>query len=127
MTTAEERKKILEMINEGKITADEGASLLKALTGPSKKTKMVGKRSGTPRFLRVQVTDMTSGKAKVRVNLPLKLMNVGLDIAAQFAPEEMADIKMMETIKEALNEDMVGKIVDVIDEEDQEHIEIFIE
>lgn len=127
MTTTEERKRVLEMINEGKITADEGANLLKALTVPSEKPRTVKKRSGTPRWLRVQVTDMTSDKAKVRVNLPLKLMNAGLNIAAQFAPEEMADAQIMESIKEALNEDMIGKIVDVIDEEDQEHIEIFIE
>jgi len=127
MTTAEERKKILDMINEGKITADEGAKLLKALTKPVEKPRTIKKRGGKPRSLRVQVTDMASGKAKVRVNLPLKLMNAGLGIAAQFAPDEMADAQMMETIKEALNEDMLGKIVDVIDEEDQEHIEIFIE
>ncbi len=128
MTTTEERKRVLEMINEGKITADEGANLLKALTVPSEKPKTAAKgRSGQPRWLRVHVTDMASGKAKVRVNLPLKLMNAGLNIAAQFAPEEMADAQIMESIKEALNEDMIGKIVDVIDEEDQEHIEIFIE
>lgn len=128
MTTAEERQRVLEMINEGKITAEEGANLLKALTGPAKKPHISPKgRSGQPRWLRVHVTDMVNGKTKVRVNLPLKLMNAGLGIAAQFAPEEMADANMMESIKEALNENMVGKIVDVIDEEDQEHIEIFIE
>ena len=127
MTTAEERKQVLEMINEGKITAEEGAKLLKVLTIPSEKPRAAKKHSGTPRWLRVHVTDMASGKAKVRVNLPLKLMNAGLNIAAQFAPEEMADAQIMESIKEALSEDMLGKIVDVIDEEDQEHIEIFIE
>ena len=127
MTTAEERKKILDMINEGKITADEGAKLLKALTKPTEKLRTVKKRGGKPRSLRVLVTDMASGKAKVRVNLPLKLMSAGLGIAAQFAPDEMADTQMLETIKEALSEDMLGKIVDVIDEEDQEHVEIFIE
>ena len=34
---------------------------------------------------------------------------------------------MMEAVKEALAENMSGKIVDVVDEEDQEHVEIFIE
>lgn len=125
MTTAEERMKVLKMINEGKITAEEGAKILKALTPPS--AKPTKGQSGKARWLRVHVTDMAAGKTKVKVNLPLKLMNVGLDIASQFAPEELSDAQMLEAIKEALNEDMLGKIVDVIDEEDQEHIEIFIE
>jgi hypothetical protein len=33
----------------------------------------------------------------------------------------------MDAVKEALAENIRGKIVDVIDEEDQEHVEIFIE
>ena len=69
---------------------------------------------------------MASGKTKVNVNVPMKLVDAGLNIAAQFAPE-VQDAQMMEAVKEALSEDVRGKIVDVIDEEDQEHVEIFIE
>jgi hypothetical protein len=69
---------------------------------------------------------MASGSTKVNVNLPLKLLDAGLNIASQFAPE-MDDDQMMDAIKTALTEDMRGKIVDVIDEEDREHVEIFIE
>jgi hypothetical protein len=39
----------------------------------------------------------------------------------------MENAQMMEAVKEALSENLSGKIVDVIDEEDQEHVEIFIE
>ena len=39
MTTAEERLKILKMIQEGKITAEEGAKLLKALTASGQKPR----------------------------------------------------------------------------------------
>lgn len=125
MATTEERMKILKMINEGKITAEEGARLLSAL-GDSGKAKQVRKKIGSSQWLRVRVTDMATGKAKVNVNLPLKLLDAGLNIASQFAPE-MEDADMMDAVKEALTEDMQGKIVDVVDEEDQEHIEIFIE
>jgi hypothetical protein len=69
---------------------------------------------------------MSTGKAKVNVNVPMKLVDAGLNIAAQFTPE-MEDAQMMEAVKEALAENMRGKIVDVIDEEDREHVEIFIE
>jgi hypothetical protein len=127
MTTAEERMKILKMIDEGKISAQEGAQLLKALTKKSEKPARSSRQTGKNSLLRVRVTDMTTGKAKVNVNVPLTLMNAGLNIASQFAPAEMEDAQMMESIKEAISNDMRGKIVDVIDEEDKEHIEVFID
>jgi hypothetical protein len=126
MVTSEERMKILNMINEGKITAEEGSKLLSALTRGSEKPKKVSKRSLTSQWLRVRVTDMSTGKAKVNVNVPMKLVDAGLNIAAQFTPE-MEGAQMMDAVKEALAENIRGKIVDVIDEEDQEHVEIFIE
>ena len=68
---------------------------------------------------------MATGKTKTSVNIPLGLMEWGLQIGAQFAPE-VANINSEELI-EALQSGVDGKIVDVIDEEDGEHVEIFIE
>jgi hypothetical protein len=126
MVTSEERMKILKMINDGKITADEGSQLLSALSQRSDKPRKSPKRSLAGQMLRVRVTNMATGKTKVNVNVPMKLVDAGLNIAAQFIPE-MENAQMMEAVKEALAENMSGKIVDVIDEEDQEHVEIFIE
>jgi len=126
MVTSEERMKILNMINEGKITAEEGSKLLSALTRRSKKPKKGSKRTLSSQWLRVRVTDMSTGKAKVNVNVPMNLVDAGLNIAAQFTPE-MEGAQMMDAVKEALSENIQGKIVDVVDEEDQEHVEIFIE
>ena len=126
MVTSEERMKILKMINDGKINAEEGSKLLSALSQRSDKPRKKGHRSLSSQMLRVRVTDMSTGKAKVNVNVPMKLVDAGLNIAAQFTPE-MENAQMMEAVKEALSENMSGKIVDVIDEEDQEHVEIFIE
>jgi hypothetical protein len=126
MVTSDERMKILKMISEGKITAEEGSKLISALAQQSNKPKTGSKRSLSGQMLRVRVTDMVSNKTKVNVNVPMKLVDAGLNIAAQFTPE-MENAQMMEAVKEALAEDMRGKIVDVIDEEDREHIEIFIE
>lgn len=126
MVTSEERMKILKMINEDKITADEGAKLLAALSQRSEKNKVMPRRKLASQMLRVRVTDMRSGKAKVNVNLPMRLVDAGLNIAAQFTPEMQND-QMMGAVKEALTEDLTGKIVDIIDEEDGEHVEIFIE
>ena len=66
MTTAEERMKILKMIQENKITAEEGAKLLKALssaTGQRPRPVPVS-RVGGARWLRVRVTDMAKGSSK---------------------------------------------------------------
>ncbi len=126
MVTSEERMKILKMISDGKITAEEGSKLISTLSQRSEKEIKSAKRSLSNQMLRVRVTDMSTGKTKVNVNVPMKLVDAGLNIAAQFTPE-MENAQMMEAVKEALAENISGKIVDVVDEEDQEHVEIFIE
>lgn len=126
MATNEERIKILRMIEEGKITASEGAKLLSALSEsrkPARKPSLRGTLGGGgARWLRVRVTDMVTGKAKATVNLPLGLVDAGLNIASQYAPGIAFD-----ELIEAINAGAEGKIIDVIDEEDGEHVEIFIE
>jgi hypothetical protein len=126
MATTEERMKILNLIRDGKITAEEGAKLLSALGDNQKSTRAPAARTaGEPRWFRVRVTDLVSGKSKVSVNIPFGLMEWGLQIGAQFAPE-VADLDLGE-LKEMLQSGFEGKVVDVIDEEDGEHVEIFIE
>ncbi len=125
MATSEERIKILRMIEEGKITAFEGAKLLAALSEsrkPDRKSSLRGSMGGGARWLRVRVTDMVTGKAKATVNLPLGLVDAGLNIASQYAPGIAFD-----ELIDAINAGAEGKIIDVIDEEDGEHVEIFIE
>ena len=124
MSTAEERKKILNMIAEGKISAQEGAQLLKALSGAAQKRGTVDMTT-EPRYLRVRVTSMASGKVKVNINLPMSLINVGLRMGARFAPD--MDGLDFEEIMEAIDSGMRGKIVDVEDTEDNERVEIFVE
>lgn len=126
MATTEERMKILNMIREGKISAEEGAKLLSALGDTEKPSRTPSTRtSGEPRWFRVRVTDLVNGKTKVSVNIPIGLMEWGMQIGAQFAPE-VADLDF-EQLKEMLQSGVEGKVVDVIDEEDGEHVEIFIE
>lgn len=124
MATNDERMKILKMIDEGKITAEEGAKLLGTL-GESRKAQRKpparGQSSGA-RWLRVRVTDMMTGKAKATVSLPIGLIDAGLNIASKYAPDVAFD-----ELVEAINAGAEGKIIDVYDEEDGEHVEIFIE
>ena len=126
MATSEERLKILQMIQDGKISAEDGAKLLSAISqnAQAQKTRTAS-RNRESRYMRVRVTDMNSGKTKVSVNLPLGLVDAGLNIASNFMPDMSADAS--ENIRDAIHEGLTGKIVDVMDEDDNEHIEIFIE
>lgn len=125
MASAEERMQILRMIEEGKITATEGAELLRALDSADKPVSEPLKGSSKPRWFRVRVTDVKSGRSKVDVNIPMGLVNVGIKMGAKFAPE--IDGEQYETIMDAIRSGQQGKIMDVYDEEDGEHVEIFVE
>ena len=130
MTSVEERMKILKMIEEGKISAEEGAKLLAALRdarrGPGAPTPP--RRPGGPGgagWLRIRVTDTATGRSKASVQIPLALVDAGLKIGAHFAPEvEGVD---MSNVMEAIRSGVMGKIIDVTDDEDGEHVEIFVE
>ena len=128
MATTEERMKILKMIEEGKLSAEEGAKLLSALSAGQSKA-VAGAAGelgvGTARWLRVRVTDVASGRSKATVQIPISLIDAGMKIGAHFAPE-VAGVDMTE-IMTALRAGMTGKIIDVVDDEDGEHVEIFVE
>lgn len=128
MTSHEERLKILKMIEDGKISADEGAKLLSALSQGRGKGGMISRGPGAPgaaRWLRIRVTDVHTGRSKASVQIPLALVDAGMKIGAHFAPEvEGVD---MTNVMAALRAGMTGKIIDVTDEEDGEHVEIYVE
>jgi hypothetical protein len=126
MATVEERMQILKMIEEGKISAEEGAKLLQALSAAKGDKRKTGPIAGSDaRWFRVRVTDLDTGKNKVNVNIPMGLVNVGIKMGARFAPNvENLDY---EELAEAIKSGAQGKIIDVVDEEDGERVEIFIE
>ncbi len=128
MANSEERMKILKLIEEGKISADEGSKLLAALSDTRRGIPTPPRppgMGGGARWLRVRVTDTRTGRSKASVQIPLALVDAGMKIGAHFAPEvEGVD---MSNVMEALRAGVTGKIIDVVDEEDGEHVEIFVE
>lgn len=124
MSLKEERIQILKMIEDGTITADEGAKLLAALEEGAARSEP-STPGGGARWMRIRVTDLKSGRAKVNVNLPMGLVNFGMKMGARFAPE-MENVDLDEIIK-AIKEGAQGKIVEVEDEEDGERVQIYIE
>jgi hypothetical protein len=127
MATTEERMQILSMVAEGTINAEEGAKLLAALE-PEGKKKVVHATLGepsTPRWFRVRVTDLETGRNKVNVNLPMSLVEVGTRMGARFAPElEGMDF---DQIVEQVKSGAQGKIIEVEDLEGGERVEIYVE
>jgi hypothetical protein len=118
--------KILKMIEEGKLSAEEGTKLLSALSSP--KTPVPPRTPGMPggpRWLRIRVTDTRTGRSKASVQIPLALVDAGMKIGAHFAPE--VEGVNMSNVMEALRAGVTGKIIDVTDEEDGEHVEIYVE
>ncbi len=109
----EERARILEMVAQGKVTAEEGARLIEAL-GPSRESaEALPKLSG--RFLVVRFYESQEKHGTVRV--PLEL----LDVAARFVPADAevdiagAKIKpsvILAAVREGLG---YGEIVDIKD------------
>ena len=126
MASSEERMKILKMIEEGKLSAEEGTKLLAALS--EKRAPTPPRGSGMPggaRWLRIRVTGVRTGRSKASVQIPLALVDAGMKIGAHFAPEvEGVD---MSNVMDAVRSGMTGKVIDVIDEEDGEHVEIYVE
>jgi hypothetical protein len=127
MATPEERMQILKMIEGKQITAEEGAKLLGAL-GENEPVEGAPQPSPSTsgKWFRVRVTDLKSGRRKVNVNIPLGLVDVGIKMGAKFAPAGIEGIDVHQIIA-AIKAGGEGKIVDVEDEEDGEHVEVFID
>ena len=114
-----EKMKILEMIQEGKLTASEGMELLKVIEEGNSPIPSTGER-----FLRVRVVGEKT--LKVNVNVPLSLIRSASKLivyAMSFVPaDKRAELEQkgldlqaldVEGLARILEETLDGKIVDV--------------
>jgi hypothetical protein len=139
--SSEERMAILKMIENNQIKAEEGLKLLEAMgkepkpapvptapvpPKPEMKSEATPMVAGNGRYFRVLITNTQTGNVKTRVTLPMSLVNWGLRMGGTFAPE-MNGINLEELREILESSEHGGKIVDVLDEEDGEHVEIFID
>ena len=89
---SDSRMKILEMLSEGKITADEASSLLEKVTASESITDTPEEKTDSnrtsPRYLRV-VVNSTDGD-KVNVKIPMSLIRTGIKLSA-LMPAEAAE------------------------------------
>lgn len=127
MVTSEERLKILNLVQQGKITPQEGIRLLEALdkSRPPQPSFPPPFSSGGPRWLRVRITDTATGKTRVNVRLPVTVLNAGVKMGARFSPE--LGREQMSEILNAIRAGEVGQVLDVYNDEDGEHVEVLLE
>ncbi len=137
---SEERREILGMVASGKIDIEEATRLLSGvkIEKPEQEESVkvlkeeepqmpLAEGSGNgdrPRWFHVHVSDMKTGKSKVRVNIPIRLVKYGLSIGKRFAPE-VAGLDVDELSRYMSNEK--GLLVDVQDDEDGERVLIYVD
>ena len=127
MPAAEERLRVLKMIQNGQITANDGARLLENLREHERdqveEERQPASQEQHSRLFHIRVTDLKTGQQKIDMRIPWGLVNVGVNMGARFARKE---IKMEEFIT-AVRAGAMGKIMELVDEDDGELIEIFVE
>lgn len=130
MATETDKIKILQMIQTGKITAEQGIELLNACSESDMKSSRQnaasgGNRTASAQWVRVIVTDMKSGKRRVNVRMPAGLVNTG----AKFGARLSIDRQNLDPaiLRDSIRSGKVGKILDVADDDEQERVEIFLE
>lgn len=127
MAESDSRKRILDMLASGAISADDAAKLLAAIGGEARAGAPAAtpKPRGTARVFRVSIDaldDEDGGKerAKIRVNIPLGLAR----FASRFLPPEAKreleaqGIDLVELIESLGDEVPEGPLVDIdVDDE----------
>ncbi len=132
------RSEILELLANGKITAEEAARLLSDIkTGaaeipapppapePPAAPELPVSSDKTPAWFKVRVRNITTGKNKVTVNIPVRMLKFGLKIGGRFSPEleglDWGEIQGM------MKDMQSGMLVEVMDEEGGEHVQVYLE
>lgn len=124
MAIVDERRKILDLLESGRINADQASELLRALGGAPREAGPLPPppppvRTGTARMLRISIDaagnqgDMKN--AKIRVNVPLGLAK----FATRFLPVEAKGeleaqgVDLNELIAALSSETPEGRLVDI--------------
>jgi hypothetical protein len=121
MTSTEERMRILRMIENGQLTAEEGARLLGAMDDTARPPRPVQSQ-----WVHVRVTDLRNNRQKVNVNIPVGLIGIGLKLGARFALRNGESVNM-EQVLESIRNGARGKLVDIEDLEEGERLELIVE
>jgi hypothetical protein len=93
----EQRRQILQMLAEGKITADEAEQLIDALEReqPESPPKAAPRPNPRPKYLRVVVNSADNsgdGPSRVNVRVPLNLLRAGVRLTSVIPPQALTKV-----------------------------------
>jgi hypothetical protein len=92
----EDRKRVLAMLADGKITADEAERLLDAMSqSPVQRLGAgpVASSNGAPKYFRVEVNaNEPDGPTKVNVRVPMQLLRAGVRLSALIPPKARDEV-----------------------------------
>jgi hypothetical protein len=133
---SEERLEILRLVENQTVTAEEAGRLLEALDRTDRANRASQATAPympspplppeAPRAsggsVRIRITDVASGKAKINLVLPHRLVDSGVKLAKRLAPEHMLDGR---EIRRSIEEGYWGPLLDITD--DEKRVEIIVE
>ncbi len=94
----EQVRQILQMLAEGKITAEEAERLIDALERqqPESPPGAPPRAKPRPKYLRVVMEDDSSGDGPSRINIrvPLQLLRAGVRLASLIPPQALAQVNV---------------------------------
>jgi hypothetical protein len=125
----DERMKVMKLVQDGKITPEEGDELITLLEGrpAAPKPAVETQRSSgqKARWMKIRLSNVDTGKLKGNIRVPIGLVNAGMKIGARFSPE-LQDMDLTE-LMDAIKEGETGLFVDVTDDDNRERVEVFLE
>ena len=135
---SEERLEILRLVENQTVTAEEAGRLLEALDRSDRKGQSQSMTAPFTPFpappgppeppgpavgsVRIRITDTSTGKAKINLVLPSRLVDSGIKLAKRIAPEHMLDGR---EIRKSIEEGYWGPLLDITD--DSQRVEIIVE
>ena len=117
----DERFTILQMVQDGTISPDDGARLLEAMDRVERTAPPSPPKAPAPRSVHVRISN-ASGNHDLDLVLPFGLVATGLRIANRVAPDKVPELS---EVRKSVESGYVGKLFNV--ESGNDHIEISIE
>jgi hypothetical protein len=129
------RSDILGQLAAGTISAEQAAAQLRggatapvppeAPVPPMPPAAPAAPSNMSQRWMRIRVTDLETGRAKVNVNLPLTWVAAGLRMGATYAPQ-LDNMDLAQLLSD-LDAGANGQLIDVEDLDDGERVQIFVD